>query len=495
MRFLKFCTLLLWLAGCQSTAFADINDHFNTIKQDPNALYAFLKSMPKSGELHYHLAGGAYPETMLALAAKGNYCLNQNTFVISKIIEQCSGLNTKELTAHPALYSQAIRAWSMKNFVAGKESGHDHFFNSFGKFMPIVINYSPQLLTEIIERAANQNEQYLEIMILPDNANSTSFAPAKFSLAHLAEAKQQLLSNQAFQENIKYTVSETEQLLRQTRQELGCFQNPQQDVCQLTVKFQYYVLREQPLENVFAQALNGFAAAAVSNDLVAVNLVQPEDGITSLADYRKQMEIFSFLHQAYPDVHIALHAGELSPEEVKPADLRFHITEAVNKAHAERIGHGTAIAFENKAEELLQHMASKPVAVEINLTSNRKILNVYGKKHPLRYYIAHKVPVVLSTDDEGILRTDLTREYAEAVLIHGINYPELKMINRNALTYSFMPGHSLWEDALTAKPVHACQQLDSSSCREFIKTNEKARLQWRLENKLRQFEKGFSQRH
>jgi hypothetical protein len=31
------------------------------------------------------------------------------------------------------------------------------------------------------------------------------------------------------------------------------------------------------------------------------------------------------------------------------------------------------------------------------------------------YYRAHGVPVVLSTDDEGVLRTDMTNEYVRAV--------------------------------------------------------------------------------
>lgn len=39
--------------------------------------------MPKGGELHYHLAGGAYPEIMLDLASK-NYCLNTLTSKVSK---------------------------------------------------------------------------------------------------------------------------------------------------------------------------------------------------------------------------------------------------------------------------------------------------------------------------------------------------------------------------------------------------------------------------
>lgn len=491
MRLFKICFLLTFL-GFHSLAIANINSYFDHIKTDPNALYTFLKKMPKGGELHYHLAGGAYPETMLDLAAQGDYCLDKQTFIISKTVERCFGVNVRELTTQPALYRQTIRAWSMKDFIAGQESGHDHFFDSFYKFMPIIVDYSPQLLAEIMQRAANQHEQYLEIMILPDNAQSTSFASETISKNNFAAIKQQLLTNNVFQDNIKHTVEETVALLKHTRQNLGCNKAPNQDVCQLTVKFQYYVLREQPLGKVFAQALNGFAAASLSKDIVGINLVQPEDGIISLRDYHKQMEIFAFLHQAYPKVHISLHAGELAPDDVVPNALGFHIDDAIHTAHAERIGHGVDIAFEKKSESILNNMAKKQIAVEINLTSNRKILNISGKNHPLRYYLAHKVPVVLSTDDEGVLRTDLTREYVDAVLNHAIDYPTLKMINRNALTYSFLPGNSLWANAAKAEPVSVCHNLNSSSCLQFVAINEKARLQRQLENKLNEFENAYN---
>jgi adenosine deaminase len=222
---------------------------------------------------------------------------------------------------------------------------------------------------------------------------------------------------------------------------------------------------------------------------VGINLVQAEDDIISVRDYQKQMSVFNNLHNLYPNVHVSLHAGELSPTAVAPKDLRFHINEAVFTGNAERIGHGVSIAYEDNVESLLKHMAQKPVPVEINLTSNRKILNIYGKNHPLNYYLSHNVPVILSTDDEGVLRTDLTREYVAAVINHGLDYPALKNINRNALTYSFLPGKSLWKNPSSAVPVSQCKQLKSTSCQKFIEKNEKARLQRLLEIKLYDFEK------
>ena len=86
-RFLFFTLLSIMMLPVM----ADINSHFAAIKSDPNALYAFFKSMPKGGELHYHLAGGAYPETMLALASQGSYCINPGTKTITETTTQCDG--------------------------------------------------------------------------------------------------------------------------------------------------------------------------------------------------------------------------------------------------------------------------------------------------------------------------------------------------------------------------------------------------------------------
>ena len=479
-----------------SQAQANVQTYFDQVKNDPNALYAFFKKMPKGGELHYHLAGGAYPEAMLEVAAKGEYCLDTKTFAVNNNAELCRDkISTNELTNLPALYTKTIRAWSLQDFIPGAESSHDHFFNTFLKFAPIVADHSPELITDVVKRAANQHEQYMELMVMPDNASSLSFGVLLKGATSLEEMRQILLANQDFQKNIDNTVTETEKALKKARQELGCDTNPESDNCKLTLKFLYYSLREQPLDAVFAQTLNAFEAVSRSQskggNLIGVNLVQPEDGIISLRDYREQMQIFKYLHQIYPQVNISLHAGEITPEIATPSDLNYHIHDALLTGQAQRVGHGVDIAHEDHAEEILDYMAKQHKAVEINLISNKRILNVSGKEHPLNYYLKHHVPVVLSTDDEGILRTDLTAQYVEAVIGHGLDYPTIKQINRNALTYSFAPGKSIWADADKAQLVPECQDLNNTSCKEFIKNNEKGQLQWSLEQKLKAFESQY----
>jgi len=211
----------------------------------------------------------------------------------------------------------------------------------------------------------------------------------------------------------------------------------------------------------------------------------------SLKNYQEQMHIIHYLHQLYPTVHIALHAGELIPSIATPKDISNHIHNAVFVGHAERIGHGVDIAYEKNAEALANYMAKHHIAVEVNLTSNDVILDVKGANHPLHFYLSHHVPVVLSTDDEGILRTDLTHEYMRAVTEQHLDYQTIKQLNRNTLTYSFMPGASIWKNADTLEPVSECVNLDSKACQAFVSRNPKAALQLGLEKALVAFEAGY----
>ena len=473
---------------------ANVETTYNSIKNSPKELYSFLEGMPKGGELHYHLAGGASPELMIHLAKNAAYCFNTTTDTIYK--DKCDGPSLKKLKLGSKLYNKILKAWSLKDFKkdSEQETKHDHFFASFFKFYPVIADYSSELLASVIKNAARQNEQYLEIMILPDDAKSSSFANLIKNTNEMAAKKDILLNNKEFQDNIKHSVAKSSAILQQTKKKLGCTKNKDANACNVAVKFQYIILREQSIDNIFAQALNGFATVDKSDDFVAINLVQAEDGPISLSNYHQQMQIINFLHQQYPRVHISLHAGELVADkvgtnQVDSLDLRYHIGDAIFTGNAERIGHGVDIANEDNFEKIIEFMAKKSIAVEINLISNKKLLNIFAGNHPLEIYLKNQVPVVLSTDDEGILRTDLTEQYVEAITQYNLDYPTIKHINRNALTYSFLPGKSIWTDAQNNIINSKCLELSSFSCKDFIQKNPKAKLQWQLEKKLLEFEK------
>src|ERR1700685_1033426 len=182
------------------------------------------------------------------------------------------------------------------------------------------------------------------------------------------------------------------------RQLEHCGETNEAPACHVQVRYIYQVLRAFSPEQVFAQTLLGFEAAAVDPRIVGINYVQPEDDRTAMENYALQMRQIAYLHSVYPKLHVSLHAGELAPEMVPPDGLRFHIRMAVEVAHAERIGHGVDVMYEDRPYDLLKEMAANHVMVEINLTSNDVILGIAGYEHPFRIYRKYKVPVALSTD-------------------------------------------------------------------------------------------------
>ncbi len=85
----------------------------------------------------------------------------------------------------------------------------------------------------------------------------------------------------------------------------------------------------------------------------------------------------------------------------------------------------------------MRELASKNVLVEINLTSNERILGVSGARHPLRTYLRYGVPVAISTDDYGVARSSDTLEWVKAVADHGLDYLTVKRMARNSIDYAF----------------------------------------------------------
>jgi adenosine deaminase len=214
-----------------------------------------------------------------------------------------------------------------------------------------------------------------------------------------------------------------------------------------------------------------------------------------MQNFSLHMQMLKFLRPLYPRAKVTLHAGELAPGLVPPDGLTFHISESVMVAGAERIGHGVDLMHENNPYELLKEMARRNVMVEICLSSNDLILGISGPRHPLATYIEYGVPVALATDDEGVGRSEISVEYLKAAEDQGLGYLQLKTMARNSLQYAFIAGESLWSDARKFVPVAQCgrdvegMKTTSESCRQFLASSEKARLQWQLEQNFSVFEK------
>ncbi len=410
---------------------------FAAIRNQPLLLEAFLREMPKGGDLHNHLSGSIYAESYIRWAAEDNLCVATATFaLVTGTCDAAAGRpSAATVLGDTTLYNATIDAWSMRNWPADR-NGHDHFFAAFTKFNPVTSRVG-DMLAEVTSRAAAESVSYLELMLSPDgNVSARLGRESKFS-RDFAQMRAQLLAA-----DFNAVFTQARQRLDSAearRNELQHCGTPAADPgCGVTVRYISQVLRAGPPEQVFAQILAGFELATRDPRITGVNLVQPEDDPVAVRDFSLHLAMIDFLTHAYPTVRVSLHAGEIVPGMVPPEVLRFHIRESIAKGHALRIGHGVDVMQEDDPIGLLREMAAKKILVEIALTSNDVILGVRGKRHPLGVYLQYGVPVALATDDLGVSRASHTREWVRAVEEHGLDYATLKRLVRNSIEHAFV---------------------------------------------------------
>lgn len=472
---------------------------FEAIRKSPPKMLAFLLKMPKGADLHNHLSGSIYAESYIQWAADKGLCVNQTTLTATEApCDQTAGqVQASVALTNSILYRQLIDAWSMRFWQYSGQNGHDHFFDAFGKFGAATYGQTGRMLADAVSRAARGRVAYLELMLTPDGGLSSQLGQKVGWDGNLESTLNKLKSNGIAEaaaagiKNLQDAESEKNGLLK-------CG-TPQADAgCRVTVRYVSQVSRGASLGQVFSQMVMGFTLANdPGSKVVALNLVQPEDALASMQNFSQQMKMLNFLGPLYPKAHVTLHAGELAPGLVPPEGLTFHIRDSVRVGRAERIGHGVDIMHEDEPYELLSEMARRGVMVEICLTSNDVILGVSREQHPLAVYLEYGVPVALATDDEGISRSEISREYLRAAEEHGLGYIQLKKMARTSLHYAFIPDGSLWRDAQKFLPVPQCAKdvpggrLVSAGCQQYLAGSEKARLQWKLEEDLRAFESAY----
>lgn len=503
MKKLAAIITCLWLISCGFAANnAEITaNYLQSIQNNPLQLQQFFYTMPKGGDIHNHIDGAIYAEDLIKFGAKENFCINPKTLVAYQDPKCPSQYQFANLANNPSLYQKVIDTWSMAFFPINTKPGLPHFFHAFLEFEPVVAANTAKVIASIANRAGRQNEEYLELMIgglelsvTDAQGKSPQQIGAMIPKQTNLDSWRKKLLTAGLSEVIKRTDVKMLSLHTQVQQLMHCGTAKASPGCKVTIRYQYFALRDLPLPQFYAQLVTAFAVANSSPLVVGINIVMPENWNRALKDYTEQMKMIRFLRTVYPNVHVTLHAGELAFGQVPPKYLTYHVDQAINIAGAERIGHGTDIAYEKHSQRLLNQMAKKHIDVEISLTSNKDVLGVSGNESPLTLYLKNHVPVTLSTDDEGIERTDLTHQYVSAEMQYSLSYQTLKNIARNNLTYGFIEGKPLWTDFNYQHVVPACAQnilgskTPSVACTAYLKANKKAQLQWHLEHEFTVFE-------
>ena len=487
---------------------AETRTYFQQVRLEPALLRSFLYAFPKGGELHNHLDGAIYAESYIRWAAEDGKCIDLESYMV--IAPPCDAHAGRpavsDIRYNGDMVNRIIDAFSIRNYERRQVSGHDQFFSTFRRFVPAGVGHEGDMLAESSARSARQNILYLELLQSWGMAEARQLAAVNEEF-NIDTPLADLVRHPGIEQLVAATILKLDVVEQQWRDSLACGGEQADPGCGVTVRYLAQVIRIFPPEQVLAQTLLAYHLIEKDPRYVGLNFVAPEDNPVTLRDYRWQMEMIGELAGHFPSAKdgITLHAGEVEMGLVPPEHLGWHIRAALDLAGARRIGHGTDIFYDPQATQLMQRMAEQGILVEINLTSSEAILGITGARHPFRAYRKHKVPIALSTDDEGVARIDLTHEYQRAVETYDLSYDDLKYLSRNALAYSFLPGESLLESTWTGKMVEQCDydtttpvgdeesEAQVEICLEFMFRNEKARLQSELERRFTEFETNYPQ--
>ena len=164
----------------------------NEARGNNGALYALLKEMPKGGDLHNHITGAVYAESLIQFAADSGLCLDRQSLALAQAPCQPNQAEARQALSDPELYRNAIDAWSMRDLKPGAD-GHDHFFDTFSKFGPATETHMSQILAEVTQRAADGNVQYMELMVSPDHGRASALGARLGYDPDFAAMRQKLL--------------------------------------------------------------------------------------------------------------------------------------------------------------------------------------------------------------------------------------------------------------------------------------------------------------
>ena len=436
-----------------------IDKYFENIRNNTAELTAFFSQMPKGGDLHNHFSGSVYAETYISYVVQQDFVINEATLEVKAAPPKegrnwvrFSKLNDSGLLA---TYKQKlIQKWSVKDYNGVSYPSDKQFFETFSGFG--IANDGPGRLDsglmELKRRAVKENVSYIETMFTSIHCDNIKILDTSFNrLLENAQQARDEAGTTALLDKIYKTVQD-----KNVKACAAAYNNDvvsklhyglKIDDSSFTMRYQNYVTRVVPPADVFKNLVLAFESANTCPLIVGVNIVAPEDNEISMRDYWLHMQMFRYCHNKYPNVKYSMHAGELTLGMVKPEELTWHINAAVRTAGADRIGHGADMAYETNSYDLLQYMAGHKIPIEINLYSNEFILKVKDDQHPISLYKEFGVPIVICSDDAGVLRSNLSYQYVLlAKRYKDISYSDIKQYVFNSIDYSFIK-----EDAVKEK--------------------------------------------
>lgn len=461
-----------------------VSRHYEKLKRLGRPyLVDFFKRFPKGADLHIHFLGAIYPNVWLAEAEKRGLFYSPESLEISE--RQKNGF----LPISDAKSNfDWIRFYDLLALRQNKT--HDGFFSSV-LFRKKLMSLLPieECFPSILEESLADGARYLELMI-GDPLFPSAF-DRNFDRNNFAEAKRILARPvQEFVENAKRFLDDCDRCAREKLQVNDSVYHPASPIC---VRWIFEISRGPvDLQKFYFQLFAALTLTQEDERAASINIAGLEDSPNAVNHFDEHLRIINELSQRFSK-KINLHAGEMDVHSsLGSVVLRKRISTVLNKAVAiKRLGHCHSL-FWDCNEDAFRDIRERNLTIEVCPKSGEYICGLSGKDHPLHYFLSHKLPVVICTDDAGINLSCLTEEYVSvAMWAPYLNYRDFKRFAVCSLEASYLRGEGIYDktgDGYRLKALFRDLQ-ENEEKRAYILNNEKAYVEYRHALEMEAFER------
>ena len=154
-------------AGADPAGERAASAYLDGIRSTPLALRRFMQELPKGADLHNHASGAVYAERLIDYAVTDGLCADP-AYALAPCPPPDRPARVRSRSRPRSNRTATATASSTRSRCASScrapESGHDHFFNAFGKFGAATWKHGPEIVAEAVRQAAEDRVDYLELM-------------------------------------------------------------------------------------------------------------------------------------------------------------------------------------------------------------------------------------------------------------------------------------------------------------------------------------------
>jgi hypothetical protein len=281
--------------------------YFEKVRTEPLLVRDFLLNMPKGDDLHNHMSGAIFAEQYISRAAQDGYYIDTDscTFMKSPQGSTKTIMPVAEAIKSEQLYNKIIDGLSMRNFTAGVENGHDHFFNTFGKFGAVADTHPADMLAAIISHAQSQNIDNLELMVGFQGSNITNLVKdTPWDIRQMETIYKKLVNDPLFKNYIKSSKQDIDFIEADAQKKVDAANDANVAADKVEVRYICSVNRTLPNIQVFALTVFAYELCRADSRVVGITFLAPEDNASALSNYKEHMQMLDYLNQVEPNVNI-----------------------------------------------------------------------------------------------------------------------------------------------------------------------------------------------